>query len=151
MIEGGDSRRQISRCRASAKRYDARLSFSAILVAEGRFYRLHNCNCSIRDTVIFQPFKIVFEALSLDDGVVASAVIVAAQPCCDVAGVCNCIISELLAGNLRDIDRNLRLRSRDHKGGKSNAKCAGFNNHHVSPKVAGSTPNFCLADFPPTL
>jgi hypothetical protein len=43
------------------------------------------------------------------------------------------------------------LCSRDHKDGESNAKCAGFNNHHVSPKVAGSAPNFCLDDFSPTL
>jgi hypothetical protein len=82
---------------------------------EKRFNRLHNCNRWTRDAVVFHLFKIFFEALNFDDCVVSLAVIVTAQPKGDIIRIRNCIAPELLAGNLRDIDRDLRLRGRDCK------------------------------------
>ena len=56
-----------------------------------------------------------FEALNVDDRVASLAVIVAAQPKGDIIWIRNCIAPELLAGNLRDIDHDLRLRGRDYE------------------------------------
>jgi hypothetical protein len=86
-----------------------------IAYTKKHFNRLHNCNRLMRDAVVLHLCQIFFEALNLDDRIVSLAVIVAAQPKGDIIGIRNRIAPELLAGNLRDIDRDLRLRGRDYK------------------------------------
>jgi hypothetical protein len=86
-----------------------------LAVAENCCNRLHNCDLWIRDAVVLHLFQIFFKALNFDDRVASLAVIVTAQPKGDIIWIGNCIAPELLAGNLRDIDRDLRLRGRDCK------------------------------------
>jgi hypothetical protein len=69
----------------------------------------------MRDAIVLHLFQIFFEAINFDDRVVSLAVIVAAQPKGDIIRIRNGIAPELLARNLRDIDRDLRLRGRDYE------------------------------------
>ena len=67
------------------------------------------------NAVVLHFFQIFFESINFDDRVVSLAIIVATQPKSDVIRIRNCIASKLLAGNLRDIDRDLGLRGRNYK------------------------------------
>src|ERR1700730_10104025 len=83
--------------------------------AKNRFNRLHDRNCWMRDAVILHLFQIFLETLDINNRVVSLAVIVATQPKGNIIRVRNCIAPELLAGNLGDIDCDLRLRGRYYK------------------------------------
>ena len=91
------------------------------------------------DAVILHLFQIFLETLDINDRVVSLAVIVATQPKRNIIRVRNCIAPELLAGNLGDIDCDLRLRGRGYKKKRYQAQHTNHGLRHIcSPKCTSA-------------
>lgn len=76
--------------------------------APQRFNRLHDWSLRILETIILHLFGIGDEVLGFDDRIAALATIIAVQPDRDVLGTCNLVLPELVAGDLRHVEGDLR-------------------------------------------
>jgi hypothetical protein len=104
-----------------AAKVGAPLSIALFLVTEKHFNRLHNCDTWMCNAVVFHFSQILFERVNFYNRIVSLPIIVAAQPKSDIVWIGNFIASELLAGNLRDINCDLRLRGRNYNAKENRA------------------------------
>jgi len=74
---------------------------------------MHDQLFGIGDAILRQLVEILGKHLSIDERIIVLGVVVAVEPDGDVLRIGDPVAGELLAGNLRYIDRHLGLRTRN--------------------------------------